>query len=207
METLMFITGNIHKGYEIKERFNEENIPIEVISMAFLEPDINDIEFVSKSKAMQAYETLKTPCFVIDSGFNILNYPNNPGYPGAFVRRSGISEDIDGLLDTLKDIEDRRCQFLDYLTFYDGTEFHCFYGVDEGSITYEKRGHENKAMRSSLWYVFQPTGSVKTLAEMTDKERLNRRDGHISAKEQFITWYKNEYEKTKRLIKKDISEI
>ena len=74
-----------------------------------------------------------------------------------------------------------------------GTEFYCFYGKDKGTITYEKRGHENKEMRSSLWYVFQPTGSVKTLAEMTDKERLNRRDGHISAKEQFITWYKNEY--------------
>ncbi len=25
---------------------------------------------------------------------------------------------------------------------------------------------------------------------MTDEERINRKDGHISAKEQFIEWYK-----------------
>ena len=56
-------------------------------------------------------------------------------------------------------------------------------------------------MRSALWYVFQPKDSVKTLLEMTDEERINRRDGHISAKEQFIEWYKKNYLGTKRLVK------
>ncbi len=56
-------------------------------------------------------------------------------------------------------------------------------------------------MRSALWYVFQPKDSIKTLAEMTDEERINRKDGHISAKEQFIEWYKKNYLDTKRLVK------
>ena len=201
MEVLTFVTGNVNKGFEIEERFYREQIPIEIVNMDFLEPEINDIEAVSKSKAIQAYKILGKPCFVIDSGFNIHNYPNNPGYPGAFVRRSGISKDIDGLLNTLKDVEDRRCQFLDCLTFYDGEEFYCFYGRDEGNITYEKRGTENKVMRSDLWYVFEPIGSNKTLAEMTDEERIKRKDGHVSAKEQFIEWYKKYYLDTKRLVK------
>lgn len=201
MEEVIFATGNINKGYEILERFNREEIPIKIINMDFQEPAVNDIETVSKSKAIQAYQILGKPCFVIDSGFNIHNYPNNPGYPGAFVRRSGISEDIDGLLNTLKDVNDRECQFLDCLTFYDGKEFYCFFGIDEGFITYEKRGTENKAMRSPLWYVFRPKDSIKTLAEMTDEERISRHDGHISAKEQFIAWYKNIYLSTKKLVK------
>lgn len=138
MEILTFVTGNINKGFEIEEKFIREQIPVEIITMDFQEPEVNDIETVSKSKVMQAYQILGKPCFVIDSGFNIHNYPNNLGYPGAFVRRSGISEDIDGLLNTLKNVEDRSCQFLDCLTFYDGTEFYCFYGKDEGIITYEK---------------------------------------------------------------------
>jgi len=162
---------------------------------------VNDIETVSKSKAMQAYQILGKPCFVIDSGFNIHNYPNNPGYPGAFVRRSGISDDIEGLLNILKDVKDRGCEFIDCLTFYDGIEFYCFYGRDEGNITFEKSGKENKVMRSALWFIFQPKDSVKTLAEMTDEERISRKDGHISAKEQFIEWYKNNYLGTKRLAK------
>lgn len=201
METLIFVTGNINKGIEIKEKFNKEQIPIEIVKMDFQEPEINDIEIVSRSKAIQAYQILGKPCFVIDSGFNIHNYPNNPGYPGAFVRRSGIAEDIEGLLNTLKDVEDRSCQFLDCLTFYDGNEFFNFYGKNEGYITYEKRGKGHKEMRSALWYVFQPKGSVKTLAEMTNEERER---GHISAKNQFIEWYKKRYLNTRRLVKDEI---
>ena len=201
MEKLIFATGNINKGFEIEERFNRERIPIEIVKIDFNEPELNDITTVSKRKAIEAYQILEKPCFVIDSGFNIYNYPNNPGYPGAFVRRSGISENIDGLLNTLKDVRDRSCQFLDCLTFYDGTEFYCFYVKDEGTITYEKRGKENKAMRSALWYVFQPKESVKTLAEMTDEERIKRKDGHISAKEQFIEWYQKNYKSVKKLVK------
>ena len=202
MKTLTFVTGNIKKGFEIQERFDREQIPIEIVKMDFIEPEINDIEKISKNKAMQAYQILGRPCFVIDSGFNIHNYPGNPGYPGAFVRRSGISDDIDGLLHTLKDVKDRSCQFLDCLTFYDGENFRCFFGRDEGIITYEKRGIERKAARSSLWYIFQPQDSVKTLAEMTEEERIKRREGHISAKEQFIEWYKTEYISPKCLINK-----
>jgi len=202
MNNLIFVTGNINKGYEIEERFSKENIPVEVISMDFQEPEVNDIETVSKSKVMQAYQALQRPCFVIDSGFNIHHYPNNPGYPGAFVRRSGISENIDILLETMKDVTDRSCQFLDCLTFYDGEEFYYFYGIDKGTLIYEKRGVENKLVRSSLWYVFQPTGFTKTLAEMTDEERASRKEGHISAKEQFIGWYKKDYLNNKKLIRK-----
>lgn len=36
---------------------------------------------------------------------------------------------------------------------------------------------------------------------MTDEERLNRKDGHISAKEQFIEWYKKNYLGAKRMVK------
>lgn len=193
MERLVFVTGNVNKGSEIKERFRREGIEVEIVSWEFLEPEVNDIKVVSKSKATQAYEILKRPCFVIDSGFNIINYPGNPGYPGAMVRRSGISSDIEGLLETLRDVKDRECQFLDCLTFYDGEEYYFFYGIDEGVITYHKSGVRNEAMRSDLWFVFQPKGSDKTLAQMSQEERIKRRDGYLSAKEQFIEWYKNDY--------------
>lgn len=202
MEKLVFVTGNIKKGYEIEERFKQEHLPIEIIQMDFHEPEVNDIEVVSKSKVMEAYQILKRPCFVIDSGFNIMDYPNNPGYPGAFVRRSGISKDIDGLLETMKGVKNRRCQFLDCLTFYDGINFYAFYGIDKGELTHEKRGISHKEMRSDLWYVFKPEGYTKTLAEMTTEERNNRKNGHVSAKGQFIEWYKENYLSSKQLTKK-----
>lgn len=202
MEDLVFVTGNIHKGYEIEEKFKKEEVPVEVVKMDFKEPEINDVEIVSKSKALEAYEKLQRPCFVIDSGFYIHNYPGNPNYPGAMARRSGISENVEHLLEILKDTSERSCEFVDCLTYFDGSEIHTFFGRDEGVISYEMRGRENKAMRSPLWYVFIPNNCTKTLAEMTDEERLKRRDGHISAKEQFLIWYKDNYLKGRQYVKK-----
>ena len=190
MDKLAFVTGNINKGNEMKKKFMEEKIPIEIVIMEFDEPEINDINYISKNKVIQAYDALKRPCFVIDSGFNIYNYPNNPNYPGAFVHRSGLSKNIDKLLIDMKDVSDRGCQFLDCLTYYDGVTLLQFNGINKGVLTYEKRGIKNDVMRSDLWYVFSPSGSDKTLAEMTDEERNNRKVDHISAKEQFITWYR-----------------
>ena len=202
MEKLVFVTGNINKGYEIEEKFSSEGIPVEVVQMDFVEPEVNDIDEVSRSKALQAYAALKRPCFVIDSGFNIFNYPGNPGYPGAFVRRSGISTDIDGLLETMKDVSDRGCQFMDCLTFCDGDNLQVFYGIDKGELSCEKRGVPNRTMRSDLWYVFKPNGFSKTLAEMSDLERQSRRGDHVSAKGQFISWYREHYMDVKKFIKK-----
>ena len=142
---------------------------------------------------MDAYNILQTPCFVADTGFYIDNYPNNPGYPGAFVKRSGISSDIEGLLETMKDETNRSCKFVDCLTFYDGNEFYTFYGVSNGTLAYGKRGDSIKRAKSNLWYVFVPDNCDKTLAEMSDEERKNRNDGHTSATELFAEWYKNIY--------------
>jgi len=202
MSNLIFVTKNKNKGIEIQEKFSFHHIPVEIVEMDFQEPEVNDIMVVSKSKVMQAYQMLGKPCFVIDSGFNIFHYPNNPGYPGAFVRRSGIAENIDQLLETMKDVKDRSCCFLDCLTFYDGTEFFTFYGINEGTLTYEKRGFYHKTMRSPLWYVFQPLECSKTLAEMSPEERDARKVGHVSAKEQFLQWYVKNYCHCQKLEKK-----
>jgi len=35
VETLIFVTGNVNKGFEIEERFKREEISIEIIKMDF----------------------------------------------------------------------------------------------------------------------------------------------------------------------------
>ena len=201
MKTITYVTGNYGKYVRVKEQFEEANISINYFKCDLDEPEVNDIKYISQEKARQAYEILKTPVFVADTGFYIKEYPNNPGYPGAFVKRSGISSNIDNLLNVMKDVEDRECYFLDCLTYYDGKEFMQFIGVSEGSLSYEKRGNELKKAKSNLWYVFIPKNHNKTLAEMTDYERCNRNDEHVSATDLFIDWYKENFN-NKKLIKK-----
>lgn len=190
MEKIVYVTGNYGKYISVKEHFQKENIDIDFFKYDFLEPDVNDIEFISKSKVIEAYNILGKPCLVADTGFYIDDYPNNPGYPGAFVKRSGISSDIDKLLNDMKDVHNRKCKFVDCLTYYDGVSFYTFYGVCEGELSFFKRGEKLKRAKSSLWYVFIPQNENKTLAEMTEYERENRHDGHTSATQLFIDWYK-----------------
>lgn len=53
------------------------------------------------------------------------------------------------------------------------------------------QGQDRKEKWSDLWYIFKPKGFDKTLAEMNEQERDDRRsiDGSYSAMEKFAEWY------------------
>ena len=201
MENLTYVTGNYGKYISVKERFEINDIIIEYFYCDLDEPEVNDIKYISKEKATKAFEMLNKPVFVADTGFYIEDYPGNPGYPGAFVKRSGISSDIDNLLELMKDVDNRKCYFLDCLTFYDGYDYYQFFGISKGSLANKKRGYSLKRAKSNLWYVFIPNNCDKTLAEMNDYERNNRCDGRTSATDEFITWYKENYINNKVIFK------
>lgn len=202
MENLTYITGNYGKYISVKEKFENVGITINYFKCDLDEPDINDIKFISKEKARQAYEKLGSPVFVADSGFYIEDYPNNPGYPGAFVKRSGVASNIEELLEKMKNTSNRNCYFLDCLTFFDGNEYYQFFGINKGTLSNEMKGHEDKRAKSNLWYVFIPNNCTKTLSEMSVEERNNRSDDRTSATDEFIEWYRLNYKNAKKITKK-----
>lgn len=206
MQNITYVTGNYGKYISVKEKFDMYGIDIEYANIDIDEPNINDIEIISKEKARIAYEQINSPVFVVDCGFYIRSYPNNPYYPGAFVKRSGVASNIDKVLSDMINVSDRYCYFLDCLTYYDGNEFIQFYGKSEGNLSYEPRGNKLKKAKSNLWYIFVPKNCTKTLAEMTDEERLNREDNRTDATIDFINWIKEKELNThvKKLIPKKI---
>ena len=152
--------------YEILDEYinNENDLDISFYKCDLEEPDVNDIKYISLKEALKAYEIIKRPVFVADSGFYINAYPNNPGYPGAFVKRSGISTNIEKLIYDMKNVEDRSCYFLDCLTFYDGDNYYQFLGSCYGILASEIKGNDKKEAQSNLWKVFIPNNCNKTLA-------------------------------------------
>lgn len=196
---LTYVTGNYGKYVSVKEKFEKAGLNINYENIDLEEPIINNIEFISHEKARLAYEKIKSPVFVIDCGFYINSYPNKPGYPGALVKRSGISTDIDKLLQDMNGIADRSCYFLDCLTYYDGENYHTFYGKSEGFLAHTKKGEALKRAKSNLWYVYIPSYTNKTLAEMTEEEHKNRTNRE-NVTEKFIEWYK-ENVTLKKLVK------
>ena len=109
MQNITYVTGNYGKYISVKEKFEKHGINIEFSKIDIDEPDINDIEIISKEKAISAYEQIKSPVFVVDCGFYIRSYPNNPYYPGAFVKRSGVASNIDKVLSDMSNENDRYC--------------------------------------------------------------------------------------------------
>ena len=197
MKEIVFVTGNPGKRKSAEKHL--KNTVVTCLDFNFIEPDINDIEYIAKEKVLDAYKNVNKPCIALDAGFYIPNYPNNPNFPGAFPKREILDTiGVVGLLENMKDVTDRNCYFKECLAYYDGENIKYFYGISKGRLSTEIKGNDSAKKWSELWYVFIPDNNNKTLAEMTDEERQNRNDLSTSAIEEFGKWY-NEI----KVLKKD----
>lgn len=94
MVNLTYVTGNYDKYFSVKEKFEKYRILIDYFICDLDDPNMNDIKLILKEKTKQAYIRIGKPVFVADLGFYIDNDPNISGYPGVFVKRSGISSNV-----------------------------------------------------------------------------------------------------------------
>lgn len=190
MKEIYFITSNNGKLETLKSYF-DCNIIIKNVNFDYEEPYVNDIEYIAKEKVLDGYKRLNKPCISLDAGFYIPGYPDKKDFPGAFPKRDLLDTiGISGLLERMKDANDRTCYFKECLAYYDGNDITYFYGISEGKLSFEPKGIETVKKWSDLWYVFIPKNETKTLAEMTEYERKTRKDEHTSAIEEFTKWYK-----------------
>ena len=58
MKNIIYVTGNYGKYVSVKEHFEEKNIGIDFYEYDFKEIEINDIEKISRKKALDAYKIL-----------------------------------------------------------------------------------------------------------------------------------------------------
>lgn len=60
-----------------------------------------------------------------------------------------------------------------------------------GKLSNKIKGIDREEKWSDLWYIFEPKGFDKTLAQMDAEERENRRkiDGSVQAMQEFAKWY------------------
>ena len=190
MKEIIFVTSNKGKIASAQQKFNN-NVLLKHYDYEIDEPSVNDIEYIAKYKVKQAFEKVKKPCISLDAGFYINNYPNNPGFPGAFPKRELMDKiGVEGLLEIMKDVKERDCYFKECLAYYDGINLKVFFGYVWGTLSTEIRGLNRSQKWSDLWYVFIPKNNTKTLAEMNDEERANRNDDSINPFVDFCNWFK-----------------
>ncbi len=193
MKSIVFVTSSPGKVESAKKNFEDINVELEFYKYDGLEPDVNDIEFIAKTKVMWGFERLNRPCIALDAGFYINHFPGEPGFPGAFPKRRMLENEnmgLNGVLRAMAEVDDRSCYTKECVAYYNGNQIKYFYGTTLGTLATSIRGIYNPKSWSDLWKIFIPQNHTHTLAEMSDEELNNRRDGHTSALKEFACYVK-----------------
>ena len=177
MEEIVFVTHNKGKAKSAEKYFR--NIKFSTYDFELDEPRSEDLKEIATAKVKQAYSLVKKPCIALDTGFFIdsLN-----GFPKTFVNFSLATIGIGGILKLMENQENRDCRFEEVLAYYDGKEIRYFYGRHSGKVAYKIEGQERKEKWSDLWYIFKPNHFEKTLAQMNETEREERRKNEETLK-------------------------
>lgn len=186
MNEIVFVTHNKGKIASANKRLKDVNF--KVFEYDLEEPRSDDIKYISKYKVLEAYKLVNQPCISLDCGFWIEELD---GFPRAFVNFALDTIGIDGILKLMEGKENRACKFTECLSYFDGKDVYQFMGKHEGTLSKEVLGTDSNKKWSDLWYIFIPSGSTKTLSQMTDDERANRvRVNSVEAMSEFAKWYK-----------------
>lgn len=188
MKEVIFVTHNKGKIESAKRHLKEVNF--KVYEYELEEPRSDDIEYISKYKVEEAYKIVKQPCISLDCGFWI---DELGGFPKAYVNFALETIGAEGILKLMEGKENRKCRFTECLSYYDGKELKQFMGKHEGTISKQVVGNETDKKWSDLWYIYQPYGYDKTLAQMTDEERVNRKKyDSVDSMKEFAQWYRKQ---------------
>ncbi len=157
-----FVTGNANKVKEAQEILG---LPLQQVELdGLFEIQTQDLDELVRHKAQQAYDALKCPVLVEDSG---LFFHAWKGLPGALVKWFETTVGCEGMLKMLTPFEDRRAIAVCCLAIHDGTDIQIVRGEVEGTIAIQTQGTNGFG-----WDVlFIPAGYDITYAEMPSAEK------------------------------------
>ncbi len=172
MKEICVASNNVHKLKEIKEILGESYRLLSLSDIGCLEeiPESQPtIEGNSLQKAQYIWDRFKISCLADDTGL-LVDYLN--GEPGVFsARYAGVQrsdeDNINLLLEKLKDQSLRTAHFKTVMTFIDEGNIYQFEGKVFGTIANAKTG------QAGFGYdpVFLPVGNSVTFAEMGSDQK------------------------------------
>jgi len=163
--SILFVTTNSNKVKEIETLLSDYHIAVEPARIKKREIQSEELEEIAKESALSAYQLLKRPLFVEDSGLFIkaLN-----GFPGPYSSYTYKKIGLDGILKLMSGQDDRDAEFVSQIAYVDqsGVIKLCR-GVCEGIIAHEAKGSGGFGFDP----IFIPKGQTKTFGEMTIGEK------------------------------------
>lgn len=161
-----FVTGRPEKAQEAERM----GFALERIELDLPEPQSLDPSEVAEIKVRTAFDRLRRPVVVEDSGLEVLAWG---GFPGALVKWLEKSAGVAAIPRMLDAFPDRGARAVCAIACFDGAKVIAARGVTDGSIAPAPRGSRGFGWDS----IFVPEGSSFTYAEMTGeaKDRVSHR--------------------------------
>lgn len=161
MQDITLISGNAGKVAEISRLLG-----IEVHSQKIPLPELQatDVREVARAKAQAAYDQLKRPVLVDDTGLYIDAWGE---LPGALIAWFLNNVGCEGVLKMLEGWDDRSAHVVTALGYCDDRGVQIFDGELEGTIAPEVRGENGFGYDP----IFIPKGMDKTFAELSSEQK------------------------------------
>ncbi len=161
MQKIALITGNAGKVAEISRLLG-----VEVYGQKVPLPEVQatDVREVARAKAQAAYDQLKQPVLVDDTGLYIHAWGE---LPGALIAWFLDNVGCEGVLKMLEGWDDRSAHVVTALGYCDEHGVQVFDGELNGSIASEIRGENGFGYDP----IFVPEGGDQTFAELTHEQK------------------------------------
>lgn len=180
-DKLVLVTQNKHKLTELRPLFKRFDVSFETTSVEKFEIRADNVETVAREAALIAYDALKRPVVLDDTGLFIdaLNgFPST--YSGYVLKAIGNA----GILRLMSDIDKRDAKFVTAVGYADGDAVRTFIGIMPGKIAQAPAGEEGFGYDP----IFVPQGETRTYAQLslTEKVKISHR---TKAFRKFLDWY------------------
>ena len=159
-----FVSSNAQKHEDIAHIFRDSKSPPRSLHQSLVEVLSSDLETVVREKAKAAYKEALVP-LMVEHGALYIDHLN--GLPGPMVKLfwEKLEHELPNLI---PGGASRRAHVVQAVCYCDGKKLRVYKGRIEGSIAPKKRG------RGGIHWdpTFIPSGSRKTLGEMSFEERI-----------------------------------
>ena len=180
-DRLVLMTQNQHKLTELRPLFERFNVPFETTSVEKFEIRADDVETVAHEAAIAAYDVLKQPVVLDDTGLFVDALNGFPGTYSAYVLKAIGNA---GILRLMDNIDERTAKFITAVGYTDGSDIRTFVGVMDGDIAQAPAGEGGFGYDP----IFVPRGETRTYAQLSLSEKVNS-SHRTKAFRKFLDWY------------------
>jgi len=181
LSELFFATSNENKFQEAERILANLGVKINLFKTTLEEIQSNDLNYIAKKKAINAFKLVQKPVIIEDDGLFIdsLN-----GFPGPYSSYVYDTIGNKGIMNLLENSVVRDAKFVSIIAYLDSTsDVKLFESSIPGKITsiIEKGGWGYDP-------IFIPDGESKTYANVSDKDKFSHRSASLT---KFSSWFLN----------------